>query len=410
MPTLRPRHAVTTSIDKVPVIAMNAEQIAELHEQIETARIMKLPQLHDATNPHSRLYVLTLDGTQNDAINDPLNITNIGLIDNKIQNSYGNNGATKSRYEAGVGNQKFIGGLVDSIIGFGVSQQAQNAYVKFISQANKWYREDPDVKISLAGVGFSRGAAALIIASNMVHEKGIPDLSTRQTISVKHPATGEVHTEISYSRYIIPPGKVPQTLILNDQVATGKAADMDRRIASSVVSVVQLMALNENRAPFPFYSAEDPHQSDPRIHTLRFKAAHSDIGGGYKLNGISSVTLNINEIILNKYGANIPESTPETDPKKYVIHDSEYLWGNRDATSPTPPLETQDARKVIYDKGPCDGLQNPVADDTLQGEQALKKHLLQEIGLTQDQYALVMARIQENFSANSKLNSGLQIG
>lgn len=407
MTTLMPQQLLEVSIDKVPVTQMNAEQIAQLHEKIEDTRALLLPQLHDAKDPHSRLFVMTLDGTQNDAINDPTHATNIGLIAESIQKESNLRNDIVARYEPGVGNQKLITGLVDSVAGLTVSEQATKAYDNFVKTANQWHREDPDVKISMAGIGFSRGASALMIASNMVHERGIPDLASVNKKQVIDPVTGKSHTETTYSRYIVPPGQVPQALILNDQVATGKAEDMDRRIAPSVVSVVQLQAEQEHRAPFPFYSAEDPTQPDPRLYTLKISGAHSDIGGGYLLNGISSVTRQINKIVLNKYGANIPESTAEINHKKYVIHDSEYLWGDRNAGSPTPPLETSAGRKVIFDKGPGDGIANPVADGLL-----LQKYIpridatpmKQEMpvsffsGFTQAQMAVVVAHMQENLA------------
>ena len=300
MTTLRPQQIVETSIDKVPVTQMSAEQIAQLQAKVDETRALQLPQLHNAQDPHSRLYVMALDGTKNDVVNDPLHATNVGLIAASLEKESKLRNDVLAKYEPGVGNQKLIAGVVDSVAGLTVSKQATDAYTEFVEAANQWYRQDPDVKISMAGIGFSRGAAALMIASNMVHEKGIPDLSSRVTKEITNPITRKVETETTYSRYIVPPGQVPQALILNDQVATGMAKGMDRRIAPSVVSVVQLHAENEHRAPFPFYSAEDPTKPDPRLYTLKIIGAHSDIGGGYLLNGISSVTRQINEIVLNK--------------------------------------------------------------------------------------------------------------
>lgn len=409
MTTLRPQQIVETSIDKVPVKQMSAEQIAQLHAKVDETHVLQLPQLHNANDPHSRLFVMTLDGTQNDVIRDPVHATNVGLIAESIQKESNLRNDIIARYEPGVGNQKLIAGVVDSVAGLTVSEQATRAYIRFVETANQWHLENPDVTISLAGIGFSRGASALMIASNMVHEKGVPDLNSRVTNEITNPITGEIETETTYSRYIVPPGQVPQALILNDQVATGKAENMDRRIAPSVVSVIQLQAEYEHRAPFPFYSADDPTKPDPRLHTIRIIGAHSDIGGSYLLNGISSVTRQINEIVLNKFGAGIQESTAETDPSKYVIHDSEYLWGDRNAGSPTPPLETRAERKVIYDKGPGDGIANPVADELLLQKYIprtdaapMKQEMPASVfsGLTQAQIAVVLARMQENLAIN----------
>lgn len=416
MTTLKPQQRVEVSIDKVPVTPMSAEQIAQLQAKVDETRMLQLPQLHDAKDPHCRLFVMTLDGTQNDAVKDRLHATNVGLIAVSIKSVESVRKDIHTEYVAGVGNQKLLAGIVDSIAGLTVSKQAADAYTEFVEAANQWHREDPDVKISLAGIGFSRGSSALMIASNMVHEKGIPDLNSRVNKEVVNAVTGKIETEISYSSYIVPPGKVPQGLILNDQVATGMAENMDRRIAPSVVSLVQLQAENEHRAPFPFYSAEDPAKPDPRLHTLKISGAHSDIGGGYQLNGISSVTRQINEIVLKKFGANIAESTPETDPAQYVIHDSEYLWGDRNAASPTPPLEMRTERRVIHDKGPSDGLTNPATDKELLQKYlpsnaalslhpALEKNALSD--LTEGQRTIVLARLQENFRA-AGLHSGYE--
>ena len=417
MATFGPQPQVETSIDKVPVTQMTQEQISRLQGKIDEARTLQLPELHDVNDPHSKLFVMALDGTQNDAINDPIHITNIGFIAREMQDTAVVSHGVVGSYELGVGNEKLISGVVDSAIGYTVQEQATKGYDKFVKQANQWYQEDPDVKISMAGLGFSRGAAALLIASNMVHEKGIPDLKSAVSKQVIDPATGLSHIETSYSRYIVPPGQVPQMLILNDQVATGKAEELNRHIAPSVVSVVQLKAEVERRPQFPFYSAENPELSDPRIHTMTFDGAHSDIGGGYLLNGVSSVTRQINEIVLNKWGVGIDEHAPETGPKKYVIHDSEYLWGDRNAGSPTPPIESGGPRKVIYDKGPEGALGNPLPDSQLlqkfehRSEVEPQKPSIMDIlnGMPDAQRAIVMARVQENI-ANRRQSQSMDEG
>jgi hypothetical protein len=97
-----------------------------------------------------------------------------------------------------------------------------------------------------------------------------------------------------------------------------------------------------------------------------------------------------------------------------VIHDSEYLWGDRNAASPTPPLEMRTERRVIHDKGPGDGLANPAADEQLlqkyqPSNAALSLHPAIEqtalSGLTEAQRPIILARLQENFSA-AGLHSG----
>ena len=69
------------------------------------------------------------------------------------------------------------------------------------------------------------------------------------------------------------------------------------------------------------------------------------------------------ESVLDKLGIPVPLSTPEADPTKLVIHDSE--WGWREGNTPAPPLESREPRQTVYDKGPGDGLANPPADTTI---------------------------------------------
>ena len=153
---------------------------------------------------------MALDGTQNDAINDPEHITNVGLIDRSLHRK--DDPHVISKYTEGVGNQPFIASVVDSALGLTVEDQGSDAYNNFVVLANAWQRADPEVIISMVGVGFSRGASTLLIASKMVHEKGIPDLDSPFTLQPAVAPDGSSHVEKVYSRHLIPPGEVRQAL------------------------------------------------------------------------------------------------------------------------------------------------------------------------------------------------------
>lgn len=379
---------------------MSETQIADLKQRVSAVRNLELPQLHDAaSDPHSRLYVMALDGTQNDAINDPEHITNVGRIAATIPD--GHHSPVKGDYTEGVGSQPFVAGVVDSAFGLSVEKQATDAYNKFVDQVNAWRLQDKDAKISLAGIGFSRGCTALLVAANMVHEKGVPDFSRPELETHSDPRTGAVHQRVIHPHYLITPSEVKQALILNDQVATGKSETLNRSVPPSVVSVIQLKAEHEYREPFPFYDTRDPLHPDPRIVTIPFPGAHSDIGGGYKLNGISSNTLLVNQIILNKFGAGLPETAPETDPAKYVIHDSEYLWNDRHLDSPTPALATRPERKEI---DPPAKASHPIPEKT-----SLQDHMRDIFNeWSPEQQAIFLSRMQENLQAQQLLQTGVE--
>jgi hypothetical protein len=230
----QPQPRIETSIDKVPVMPMTESQIAALHARVEAVRELDLPQLRDPHNPHSYLYVMAPDGTGNDAMHDREHITNVGLLNKSIQQMHDPH--VDSGYVPGVGNQPLIAGVVDGALGLTVDQQATKTYDAFVAHANQWRRMDQDAEISLAGVGFSRGSAALLLASRMVHERGAPDFSKPELEEITDPLTKATQTVTRCPHYLIPPGEVRQALILNDQVATGAAEDLKRRVPPSVIS------------------------------------------------------------------------------------------------------------------------------------------------------------------------------
>lgn len=49
----------------------------------------------------------------------------------------------------------------------------EEMYYDFCVQANKWIKENPNSEISIASVGFSRGAVTASMFTRMVHERGI---------------------------------------------------------------------------------------------------------------------------------------------------------------------------------------------------------------------------------------------
>ncbi len=154
------------------------------------------------------------------------------------------------------------------------------AYRELVDRANRWATKDPEVVIRVQGIGFSRGGSQVPGFARLVHEKGIPDLSSKI-----HSADGTME----YGRYIAKPGQVIQAVALFDPVATGAPMNFDRRLPPSVVSGFQITAADEHRASFPSDQIIPPGFSeDGRFLNVMVPGAHSDVGGGYLRDGLSS--------------------------------------------------------------------------------------------------------------------------
>ena len=282
-------NGIEVSRDGVPVIPLTEAQLAQIDNNVAQVANLDLPKLYDASNPNSRVFVLSLDGTSNNAnVDPPENWTNPALIAKSVNALNQQNPNIAGWYQQGVGTADIpipiVSGAVntlDQATGASIQQQAEQGYAAFVVQANVWLHENPDAEISLVNVGFSRGSAATLLVANMVHERGIPDLNTEKRETSFDSDTMQSRTVITYGSNLVEPGRTPQAIIPYDQVATGTAEDLNRTVPPSVVSVVEFRAENEYRSQFKFYSTRDPNNpDDSRFTTLTNPGSHADQGGG----------------------------------------------------------------------------------------------------------------------------------
>ena len=296
-------------------------------EDREQLKAFEEPILFHRGNPHERLYIAALDGTGNDLIHDPDHATNVGLIAKQIQAS--NDPKLAVGYVAGAGTQQHrpIARVFDGAFGYTVDERAEKMYKKFIDEAKQWRQEDPDAKISVASVGFSRGGEEVALFARLVEERGIQDPSGARY-------TYDSHHQIKHVEYtkppLAPPHEVAQAVALFDPVGTGAAMHMDRRLPPSVISGIQLTALDEHRGLFKSDHIIDPGlTSDGRFAGIYVPGAHSDVGGGYNRNGLAIRSGNVGIDYLNglsdrPFLDKVPESD---DPRLNVIHHStEGMW------------------------------------------------------------------------------------
>lgn len=284
------------------------------------------PVLLDTKNPHDRLYFAALDGTGNDKIHDPDHETNVGLISDQIQTLiHAGDRRIGIGYVEGAGTQQHnpIARALDGARGYTVEARAEQMYKKFIDQASQWKQEDPDARISLASISFSRGGEEAALLARLVEERGIQDPSGAiYTYDAHHQIKNVEHTKPP----LVPPHQVAQAVALLDPVGTGHARHLDRRLPPSVISGIQFSAMDEHRGLFKSDRIIDPGFSeDGRFAGVNFPGAHSDLGGGYHRNGLSIRAGNFAIDYLNGLCSEpvLAKIWEPDDPRLNVIHHSE---------------------------------------------------------------------------------------
>ncbi|HEX2595584.1 MAG TPA: DUF2235 domain-containing protein, partial [Luteimonas sp.] len=141
-----------------------------------------VPILLHAKDGHERLYVAAFDGTGNDADGNPNEITNVGMIRNQISaRQSGGNQSVAVGYESGIGTQSnAVTRLVDGALGYSYEARIEQMYWKFAKQVKLWRAGNPDVKVRLADIGFSRGAVEADGFARLVDKRGVLILRAAQ--------------------------------------------------------------------------------------------------------------------------------------------------------------------------------------------------------------------------------------
>ncbi len=322
----------------------------------------QVPALFDSKNPHSRLFVACMDGTANDAIDDPEHETNVGQIADQLFKRR-EEGDTRIGlgYVQGPGTQHgLLRRTLDGIDGFTSEERAEQMYQMFIEQAREWKREDPNAQISLGGVGFSRGGDEIALLSRLVHERGIQDPSGAVY-------THDSHHQIKHVQYtkppLVPPGQVAQAVALFDPVGTGnEIRNDDRRLPPSVISGFQLFAMDERRSLFKSDHVIDPGISaDGRFAGMYVPGAHSDVGGGYHRDGLSTRAGNMMIDYLNRLSDQplLHKSIEPDDPRLNVVHRSEEGMFIYRITGKVNRLEPEGYNELLVPRRDMDKVPDP---------------------------------------------------
>ena len=315
--------------DGVRADAADATQLASFEQAERALERFTAPVLLDEDKPEQRLFVASFDGTGNSK-RDAAKFTNIALMDEQVR-SYAR--AAEDRlgyvpvhagYVAGPGTQGGISGMIDAAYGGSYEARVEDMYLQFVSQAKIWLDENPGADIRILATGFSRGAEQAAGFTRLVEARGIQN-STDAV--VKRDADGLIVGQVIYPRPPLrEPGTVIQAAALFDPVGTGAPRQNDRRLAESVVSAFQITAMSERRNLFQgTWITDFGATSDGRFLNVGVAGAHSDIGGGYRRDGLGILAGNLGVDYVNSMIRPPPlekRALPD-DPDRYVVHRSE---------------------------------------------------------------------------------------
>lgn len=281
--------------DGVSTYALDAHDRQLIQQAQRELSQFTAPVMVSRSNPHERLYIAAFDGTGNDRSNPDMGPkTNVAMIHEQILNlqKHGEQ-QVGTGYVAGPGTQTglFGGGLRDKISGSTYNQRLEEMYFQFVSQAEKWIKNDPKAEIRIVDLGFSRGAEQAAGFARMVDERGIWNPDGMKVVRGKD---GMIQSLTPSKPALVARGRTAQALALFDPVGTGEPYRHDRRPPPSVISGFQINAEDEARDQFLSTHILDAGRTHgDRFQRVLMPGAHSDQGGGYVQDGLPHISGNL---------------------------------------------------------------------------------------------------------------------
>lgn len=314
--------------DGVEVQPVAPEVLADYRTARAQLSQFQAPILAGESRPDGRVFVAAFDGTGNDKDQFPDTATNVADIYDQVDRARLSD--VQAGYQTGVGTQADdVARGLDKGLGYSYGPRMEQMYYDLCVQARAWRNDNPDAEISVAAIGFSRGAVTAALFTRMVEKRGIQD--PEHLVVLERDAEGRVAKTLPLpSPPLVPPGQTPQVVGLFDPVATGAMNQMDVRLPPSVVSGFQITALHEWRDQFQSKQIIDPGMSsDGRFLNVQVGGAHSDIGGSYLLNGLSIRNGNLMAAYLNTLSDRpfLQDRPVPTAVEMNVIHNSlQHEW------------------------------------------------------------------------------------
>jgi hypothetical protein len=301
----------------------DAHDLQSYRDAAQALSQLQVPVLFHASDARERLYVAAFDGTGNSLYKDPVKKrTNVATTHLQLERLGSH--VIRSGYVEGPGTQSdWITRTHDLISGSTFEARSEQMYKKFIEQSKGWLIADPSAEIRVAAVGFSRGAEEEAYFARLVHERGIQNPEGAKYTKDRH---GNI-THVEYTKSpLVAPGKVVQAVGLFDPVATGEPSRHNRSLPPSVISGFQISAEDERRDQFKSNNILDPGFTEQgHFLNVTVGGAHSDIGGGYSLNGLARLSGNLMVDYLNALSDRpfLDKQPVAADPTRAVVHRSE---------------------------------------------------------------------------------------
>ncbi|MES2677998.1 MAG: tandem-95 repeat protein, partial [Pseudomonadota bacterium] len=294
-------------------------------------------------DPNVKVYFVLQDGTRNDAINDS-HLTNVGILKDQLKAIAETNPNIGVGYTPGSGTEGRGVGTIDAITGDSYDLGIGMAYRDFAIQVEEWKAENPDVKVRVINVNFSRGSAEAAGLTQLIDRIGVIDPDNID------PNTINQQTNIN-APTLIQPNTIAQAVVSFDPVATGEGQHRDLIFADSVISGFQINAGDEFRDLFPVTNLiGQGHTFDDKFLGVTTAGAHTDIGGSYLDKFLSNMNFNLAATYINSLFEE-PILSPVNNPSDSdpIVHNSaEHKW----------IYKTLDARTEIDDlNNDLDGIQ-----------------------------------------------------
>ncbi|HEY4292735.1 DUF2235 domain-containing protein [Luteibacter sp.] len=278
-----------------------------------------VPVLQSRNNPHEYLFIALFDGTGQDANDTSQLLTNVGELRNQSERMReGSGGRIGYHYVEGIGTQKNpITRAIDGAFPYTWDDKIRVMYTDIAGQTSRWKDLDPQAKVRVVGVGYSRGAVLVPGLARLVDQYGIVD---PEGMKFGRDANGNL--SVTAPRTLIAPGEVAQAVGLFDPVGTNLPRNYDARLPKSVLSGFSQIARDEQRELFPHQTILDPDWSDDgRFLSATVPGGHSNVGGGNKEAGLEVMAFNGMADYLNALtDQQLFEHRPlPDDPAQYAI-------------------------------------------------------------------------------------------
>jgi Ca2+-binding RTX toxin-like protein len=264
-----------------------------------------------------KVFVVNFDGTGNNQYTNPGEASNVALLDSALEavEDAKSDSSFVNTYQIGVGTEGSAQALQQALA-LGAKARVQDAIDVLRMQYAQWLADSAGQPFEpyILVTGFSRGSAEARLFMNVIDQYGIPALNDPGVDLVYNAATS-----------LKPPGSVHMSALLYDTVGTGMTGNFN--IPDTVDSVVHFTSQDERRVFFPLMSIESgPGEATNRLIEVQLPGVHSDIGGGYSVNGVSFLNLYFAKQVLEEWGVPVTSFRPD-------ISDASAVWALHDSVT-----------------------------------------------------------------------------